>query len=149
MTSSLASGKSSVMPCLRYRDAARAIEWLCRNLGFEKHLIVPGENGHIVHAQLALGAGMVMLGSADDADSEYGRLVRQPEQVDGFETQSPYVVVHDADAVYRKVREDGGQIVLELQDEDYGGRSFSFRDPEGHLWNVGTYDPWITEPGAP
>lgn len=149
MSSNVASGKASVIPCLRYRDAARAIEWLCRNLGFEKHLVVPGDNGRIMHAQLALGAGMVMLGSADDTQSAYGRLIRQPEQVDGLETQSPYVVVRDADAVYRSVKEDGGQIVIDIKDEEYGGRGFSFRDPEGHLWNVGTYDPWITEPGAP
>jgi hypothetical protein len=28
------------------------------------------------------------------------------------------------------------------RDEDYGGRVFSCRDPEGHLWNIGSYDPW-------
>jgi hypothetical protein len=26
------------------------------------------------------------------------------------------------------------------RDEDYGGRVFSCRDPEGHLWNIGI--PW-------
>lgn len=141
---------TTCIPCLRYRDAHAAIEWLCRNLGFEKHLVVPGDKGGVAHAQLALGNGMVMLGSVADGDSsEYGKLVRQPEQVGGFETQSPYVVVPDADAVYRRVKEGGGRIVIEIKDEDYGGRGFSCLDPEGHLWNVGTYDPWNVEPGAP
>jgi len=149
MTTSLAGGKGSVIPCLRYRDAHAAIDWLCRNLGFEKHLVVPGDNGQVAHAQLVLGGGMVMLGSADDPHSEYGRHIRQPDQVGGFETQSPYVVVHDADEVYRRVKEDGGRIVIEIRDEDYGGRGFSFRDLEGRLWNVGTYDPWDIEPGTP
>jgi uncharacterized glyoxalase superfamily protein PhnB len=27
---------------------------------------------------------------------------------------------------------------------DYGGRAFTCRDLEGHLWNIGTYDPWAT-----
>ncbi|MGH9198706.1 MAG: VOC family protein, partial [Acidimicrobiia bacterium] len=27
--------------CLRYRDAPKAIEWLCRTFGFEKQLVVP------------------------------------------------------------------------------------------------------------
>lgn len=31
---------------------------------------------------------------------------------------------------------------MSLRDTDYGSREFSFRDPEGQLWNVGTYDPW-------
>ena len=39
-------------------------------------------------------------------------------------------------------RAAGAEIVIEIKDEDYGGRGFSCRDPEGHLWNIGTYDPW-------
>lgn len=33
--------KSTVIPCLRYRDAPAAIEWLVRVFGFEKNLAVP------------------------------------------------------------------------------------------------------------
>jgi uncharacterized glyoxalase superfamily protein PhnB len=36
----------------------------------------------------------------------------------------------------------GGEIVMPIEDKPYGGRAFACRDPEGHLWNVGTYDPW-------
>ena len=35
-------------------------------------------------------------------------------------------------------------MVLDIRDMDYGGRAFTCRDLEGHLWNVGTYDPWDT-----
>jgi uncharacterized glyoxalase superfamily protein PhnB len=31
---------------------------------------------------------------------------------------------------------------MPLKTEDYGGRGYSCRDSEGHLWNFGTYDPW-------
>jgi len=48
--SSVKTGGSSVIPALRYRNAAAAIDWLCRNFGFEKHMVVPGEGGHIAHA---------------------------------------------------------------------------------------------------
>jgi len=150
MTTGLASGKASVIPCLRYRDAPAAIDWLCRNLGFEKHLVVPGEGGLIAHAQLMLGGGMLMLGSVQDKDhSEYGKVICQPDQNGGYETQTPYVVVRDADEVYRKVKGDGGTIVIDIRDEEHGGRGFGFRDPESHFWYVGTYDPWVTEPGTP
>jgi uncharacterized glyoxalase superfamily protein PhnB len=50
-------------------------------------------------------------------------------------------VVRDADEVYRQAKTAGAEIVIEIKDEDYGGRVFSCRDPEGHLWNVGSYDP--------
>ncbi len=56
--------RSTVIPCLGYRDAAAAIDWLCANFGFEQRLVVPNDDGTIVHAQLSFGNGMVMLGSA-------------------------------------------------------------------------------------
>ena len=32
--------------------------------------------------------------------------------------------------------------MIDIKDGDYGGRGFTCRDPEGHLWNFGSYDPW-------
>jgi uncharacterized glyoxalase superfamily protein PhnB len=29
-----------------------------------------------------------------------------------------------------------------VQPDQIGGREFMCSDPEGHLWNIGTYDPW-------
>lgn len=139
--SSSSSGRSTVVPALRYRDATAAIDFLCEVIGFERHLVVPGPNGTVAHAQLALGGGMLMLGSVDNG-SEYGRRIRQPDEIGGFETQSAYVVVADADAVHARAQAAGWTIVIALKDEDYGGRGFSCLDPEGRLWNVGTYDPW-------
>ena len=40
------------------------IEWLCKAFGFERHLIVEDGKGGIAHAQLTLGPGMIMLGTA-------------------------------------------------------------------------------------
>lgn len=136
---------SSVIPTMRYEDAPAAIEWLCRAFGFRKHLVVPGERGQILHAQLVFGNGMIMLGSASN-EGEFGKYVRTPRQTGGIGTQSAYVVVHDADAHYARAVAAGARIVIDIKDEDYGGRGYSCRDPEGHLWNFGTYDPWIEDP---
>jgi uncharacterized glyoxalase superfamily protein PhnB len=132
--------RATVIPCLRYRDAPAAIKWLCSTFGFEEQLVVPNPDGTIAHAQLRFGNGMIMLGSV--VDSEYGRLIKQPDQIGGAETQSAYVIVSDADAVYRRARAAGAEIVLDIKDEDYGGRGFTCRDLEGRLWTFGTYDPW-------
>ncbi len=131
---------ATIVPCLRYRNAPQAIDWLCGAFGFEKQLVVPGENGTIVHAQLKFGNGMVMLGSA--TDSEFGKLMRQPDETDGRETQCSYVIVADCDAHYAQAKKAGATIVRDIQDEDYGGRGYTCRDPEGHIWNFGSYDPW-------
>ena len=140
MPATPANTRTTFVSCLRYRNAPAAIEWLCDSFGFERQLVVPGPDNTIAHAQLTFGNGMIMLGSV--VESEYARLVRQPDEIGGFETQSGYVIVADADAVYASARSAGATIVIEINDEDYGGRGFSCRDLEGHLWNFGTYDPW-------
>jgi uncharacterized glyoxalase superfamily protein PhnB len=130
-----------IVPCLRYRKAAEAIDWLCNAFGFEKHLVVPGENDTIAHAQLTFDNSMVMLSSAQD--SEFGRLMKQPEEIGGAEPQTVYPIVADADKHYEKAKSAGAEIVMDIKDEDYGGRGYSCRDPEGHIWSIGTYDPWV------
>lgn len=137
---------SPVISCLMYRDTHAAIDWLCRVIGFARHQVYEGPDKTVAHAELTLGRGMIMLGTVKD--SEYGKLIRQPDQVGGVETQSVYVIVPDADEVYRRVKESGGRIAIEIKTESYGGRGFSCFDPEGHLWNIGTYDPWAPLPPA-
>ncbi len=137
---------ATVIPTLRYKDAAVAIEWLCEAFGFEKHLVVPAEDGTIVHAQLTFGNGMVMLGSA--RESEFDDLQKPPSTPGRVVSQSPYIVVDDPDKHYARAVAAGAEIVVEIKDEDYGGRDYSCRDPEGHVWNFGSYDPWAVAPGA-
>ena len=36
----------------------------------------------------------------------------------------------------------GATIVMEIDDAAHGGRYYSCVDPEGHLWNFGSYDPF-------
>lgn len=132
---------SRIIPTVRYRDAQTAIDWLCRAFGFEKHLVVVGEGDLVIHAQLTLsGGGMIMLGSA--RDDAFGKLQAPPKTPVATVTQSPYIIVPDADAHCRRAREAGANIVMDPEDQDYGGRLYACRDPEGHLWNFGSYDPW-------
>ncbi|GGY82261.1 VOC family protein [Pseudoduganella plicata] len=132
--------RATIMPCLRYRDAPAAIEWLCNTLGFEARLVVRNEDDSVAHAQLTYGNGMIMLGSV--VDSDYGRLLKEPAEIGTFVTQTSYLVVNDADQVHERAVQAGAPILLALQDEEYGGRGFTCRDPEGHVWSIGTYDPW-------
>jgi uncharacterized glyoxalase superfamily protein PhnB len=131
---------STIMPALRYRNAPAAIEWLCNVLGFARHAVYPGPDNTIGHAELTLGGGMIMLGSyKEDA---YGRGFKSPAELGNVETRGTYVIVADADAVYARAKAAGGTIVREILNTDYGSREFTVKDPEGHSWSVGTYDPW-------
>lgn len=132
--------RSTIIPAHRYQNAPAAIEWLCTVLGFERHAVYEGENGIILHAELSLGNGIVMLGSAKD--DSYGRTFKSPSELGGVETCSLYIVVPDADAAYARAQAAGATVSRPIEDMPYGSREFTLRDPEGHSWSVGTYDPW-------
>lgn len=132
--------KSTVIAAMKYRDAAAAIDWLVGAFGFEKHLVVPGEGGAIAHAELVFGDGMVMLGSSREGD--YDRLLAPLAETGGKPTLGLYVVVDDVDAHYARAKAAGAEILIDIKDEDYGGRDYTCRDPEGYVWTFGSYDPW-------
>ncbi|MEZ5365544.1 MAG: VOC family protein [Bryobacterales bacterium] len=132
--------RANIIPTMKYHDAPAAIEWLCRAFGFEKQMVVEGEGGRIDHAQLKLGDAMIMLGSF--RGNEYEKRVRTPQDVGGFCTQSAYLVIDDVDAMYASAKAAGAEIYQELQEPDYGGKFFGCVDPEGQIWNFGSYDPW-------
>ncbi|MEO7080387.1 MAG: VOC family protein [Flavobacteriales bacterium] len=135
---------SSIIPGLIYDDARAAIDWLCNAFGFKKHLVVPGEDESIQHAELTLGKAMVMLGSSNSG-SAYSKLTKSPQDL-GVQTQSPYLIVDDPDAIYASAKRNGASMVIDIKEEAHGGRGFTCADPEGHLWSFGTYDPWQHAP---
>ena len=129
---------SPVIPTMRYRDAGQMIDWLCAAFEFERRMVIDDGSGGIAHAELTFGDGMIMLGSARDDD--FGKLQSTPAVLGGT-TQSPYIVVADADAAYARAKAAGAEMIGEIRQQSYG-RDFSCRDPEGHLWNLGDYNPW-------
>jgi uncharacterized glyoxalase superfamily protein PhnB len=137
---SMPASPSAVIPGHRYRNAPAAIDWLCQVFGFTRHAVYEGENGSIAHAELALGGGMIMLGSLKD--DELAASFRSPAELGGVETRSVYLVVADADEVYARAKAAGAVIVRPLKETPYGSREFAVKDPEGYSWSVGTYDPW-------
>jgi len=130
----------TVVPTLRYRDVAAAIDWLCNAFGFEKHLVVSGDSGAVRYAELTFGNGMIMLGPVEDSGLD--RFMTQPADTGGAETQICYLFVADAVAHCDRAKTAGAEIVLDIEDVDSNGRGYSCRDLEGHVWNFGTYDPW-------
>ncbi|MBK1658732.1 VOC family protein [Paracraurococcus ruber] len=129
--------RATIFPTLPYRDAAAAVAWLCRAFGFEPRRVQRDSAGTVIFAQLVLGDGMVILGPAP---AEGSGAVQLPPL--GHVTQSAYVMVTDADAHHARAKRAGAEIVAPPADEPMGGRSYSCRDLEGHLWHFGTYDPW-------
>jgi uncharacterized glyoxalase superfamily protein PhnB len=145
MTTSAKNSKSTVIPGLRYRNAMEMIEWLCRAFGFEKQAVYAGPDGVVMHSQLTFGNGMMMVASVISG-TPVSKLLKQPDEIGGAETQSPYLVVSDIDTIYASAKIAGATMVIDLAAKEHGGKSFTCSDPEGHVWSVGTYDPWEAQP---
>jgi uncharacterized glyoxalase superfamily protein PhnB len=135
--------KSTVIPGMRYRDCLAAIEWLCTALGFDKRAFYMGEGKSVMHAELTFGNGMIMLGSASVC-TEFSKYSAMPDELAGRETRSVSLMVSNCDAAYAQAKAAGAEIVFDLVEKEYGGKAFTCRDAEGHLWQVGDYNPWET-----
>lgn len=134
----------AVVPIMPYRNAMAMVDWLSDAYGFEKRRVVKGENGEIKRAELAFGDSVIMVVPVRDATLE--RLVVHPDQIGGVETQTCYLVVSDIDAHYARATAKGAEIVSGIQLKDRDDRSYTSRDPEGHIWMFGTFSPYQDRP---
>ena len=142
------SVRPAIIPCLRYEDAPQAILFLCDAFGFVPHAIYTDEEDQqlVHHAQLLLANNMVMLSSAQEGETQELYGWKTPQEAGGI-TQCVYVVVEDLDAHHDQARAVGADILTEPHDnEGYPGRGYTARDPEGHVWSFGSYDPFAPPP---
>jgi uncharacterized glyoxalase superfamily protein PhnB len=121
----MSDGPPNIYPFMRFADPDAALAWLSEAFGFEEHAVYRGDDGKVVHAQISLGPGIVMLGPGDPA------------------SQGVYVAVEDADGHYERAKAAGAEITREIEDTPYDSREYTARDPEGHVWSFGTYQPEV------
>src|SRR3954447_6377521 len=126
----------TISPVLRYRDPAAALDFLERAFGFKRVQDYRDENGNVEHAEIGIGNGLVMIGP--ERDDAYG-----PHAGSGW----TYVTVADADAHFARAKEAGAEIMRAIEDQDYGSRDYSARDPQGNVWSLGPSHPGL-EPQA-
>jgi uncharacterized glyoxalase superfamily protein PhnB len=128
-------GWPRVASALFYEDASQAIDWLCKAFGFRVRLRVDGPDGSIVHSELELADGLIMVGSAEIKRKRS----RSPRALEGANTQSLMAYVDDVEAHCVHARAAGAKILMEPTTTDYGEEYWSDRgyecvDLEGHHW---------------
>ena len=129
----MATDGPTFYPVLRYRDARAALAWLERAFGFRRTMVYP-DDGPVVHAELAFGTGVVMIGTFGEEDAA---AIDAPRP----RYNAPYVYFADIDAHHVRAAAAGAEITRALQDTDYGSREYCARDLEGNEWSFGTYRP--------
>ena len=129
--------RPNIFPAITYRDADAALDFLKTAFGFEEKAVYRDDEGVIQHAEVRLGAGLVMFGQHRPSGFT-GDIDIDP----GTSPTSVYVVVDDPDGHHARASEAGATIIRELSDMDYGSREYSAADLEGNRWSFGTYDPY-------
>ena len=116
-----------ITPYLFYEDVSAALEWLSNAFGFSERMRMPGPEGIVVHAEMELADGVIMMGHPGP---DYTSPARE-----GHVHQLQYVYVDDVDKHFEQARAAGARIIDEPEDQFYGDRRYTVEDLEGHQWN--------------
>lgn len=117
----------NIFPYLTYPDGHAAIAFLEAAFGFEKLAVIADDDGRVAHAEIKLGAGILMLGG------------KKPDQ--DVSLQTVYVAISNVDEHCARAKAAGAEITAEPYDTSYGSRDYAAKDLAGHTWYFGTYQP--------
>jgi uncharacterized glyoxalase superfamily protein PhnB len=112
-----------VIPELVYSDVRAAVDWLVEVIGFVEEVRIGADH----RSQLSFGEGSLIV-----ADATHGRTAPSGDE----HSQAVMLRVDDVTALCERVRANGGRIVREPQDFEYGERQCTFVDPAGHTWTL-------------
>jgi PhnB protein len=126
-------GYTSITPYLAIDGAAAAIEFYKKAFNAVEILRMEGPDRKIGHAEIQIGNARIML-----ADEFPEMLIRSPKTL-GAAGISIVLYVDDVDLTYPQAIAAGGTEIRPLQDQFYGDRSATLKDPFGHVWTVSTH----------
>lgn len=119
------AGHNAVSPYLLVSDARAMLAFLQATFGAQELCRKAREDGSVMHAEARIDDSVVMLGERPDG--------RDPVRC------STHVYVPDVDACYAAGLDAGALSVSPPTDQPYGDRTAGLRDPDGHLWWIGTH----------
>ncbi len=127
-----AAAASPLTPYLCVKGAADALDFYKKAFGATEALRITGTDGSIGHAEIEVGGALIML---SDEWPEGG--VFSPTTVGGT-CVTLHLYVPDVDAVVARAVDAQAAVERAIQDQPYGDRSATLRDPFGHRWMVST-----------
>ena len=126
-------GYHSVTPYLSIKGAAKAIDYYKEVFGATELFRMGGPDGKIGHAEIKIGNSPIML-----AD-EFPEMEFVSPQTLGGTPVGLMIYVDDVDTMFTNAINAGGKEIKPLQNQFYGDRSGTLRDPFGHVWTVATH----------
>jgi len=113
---------ATVIPVLVYPDVRAAVAWLEQAFGFHERVQI----GEDHRSQMKFGDGALIV--SDEREGQ--RRAPGPDDL----THQVMVRVEDAAGHCERVRAQGGKILMEPTDFEYGERQYTVEDPWGHRW---------------
>jgi PhnB protein len=126
-------GYRVVTPYLIVGDGAAAVRFYQQAFGASERMRLTRPDGRIGHAELEIGDSVIMLA---DEHPEHGAL--SPHSVGGSPV-TLHVYVERVDDVVARATAAGAIVMRPVEDQFYGDRSGSIRDPFGHIWHIATH----------
>lgn len=128
---------------LFYKDPFAALDFLEKAFGFERTMVITDADGNLGHAEMRFGDGYLMIGG------EWTDYVASPASTGGRNTQSIHVHLDGGvDEHCDRAVAAGAVVVRPLEDQFYGDRTYSARDPEGHVWSFAQNQRYVSREDA-
>ena len=119
-----------VTPYLAIDGVAEAIDFYTKILGATERFRMPGPDGRVGHAEIAIGDSVIMMA---DVSPEMNFV--DPKKL-GNTPVNLVVYVEDVDKTFKAALKAGATETQALEDKFYGDRAGQFEDPWGHRWDV-------------
>ncbi|MDC1210922.1 VOC family protein [Porticoccaceae bacterium] len=132
-TKPIPDGYSTVTPYLSISSAKDAIEFYKLAFGATEVFRLNTPTGEIAHAEIQIGNSRIML-SEPCEDSP----MPSPDTLGGS-TFAVHLYVDDVDAMFEQAIDAGALDIRSVEDQFYGDRMGTLKDPFGHIWFVGTH----------
>jgi len=123
----------SVTPYLMVDGAAKAIEFYQKAFGGKEAVRLAIPDGRIGHAEIAIGDSRIML-----ADEFPEMNSKGPKAYGGLPVHI-HLYVEDVDKIAKSALAAGATELRPVQNQFYGDRSGTFKDPFGHVWHIATH----------
>lgn len=131
-------GYHSLTPYLVVNGAADALAFYTQAFNAEELFRLPLPDGKVAHAEMKVGNSHLMIA---DEMPEQGAL--GPVTLGGAGV-SLMLYTDDCDALFAQALAAGATQLRPLEDQFYGDRSGTLKDPFGHVWTVGTHKEDLT-----
>lgn len=126
-------GYRSVTAYLSIKGATEAIEFYKKAFDAVELFRLPAPGGEIGHAEILVGDSRIMM-----SDSCAESPIPSPYELGGSSV-GLYLYVEDVDAVFSRAINAGASVVKAVEDQFYGDRMGTLKDPFGHIWFLSTH----------